>query len=87
MDQPETVGRKYFEWNKEEDKDYDPRNDVIKFVSDSLMRMVEVESPSKIWSSANQLLFFLTKGKEGKGEIKPETLEAFYEKYYKKGEL
>ena len=44
-----------------------------------LKDMVDNQAANKIWGSANQLLLYLTDGKEGQGELNPEFIDKYKE--------
>jgi hypothetical protein len=55
----------------------------IQLIKSILKDMVDNQPADKIWSSANQLLLYLTDGKEGQGSINKE----FFEKYKNKDDF
>lgn len=50
-----------------------------KLIKAVLRDMVKNQGADKIWSSANQLLLYLTEGKEGQGEVNPHFIEKYKE--------
>lgn len=50
-----------------------------KLIINVLKDMVNRQGSTEIWSSANQLLLYLTEGQEGQGGVNPQFIEKYKE--------